>query len=103
LPAAGEPSHNSRHGRFDPDRVRITDAGTTALAAAATLTYRRDGDRCIVYLGDDRIGFVRYAPNRRRWNAIDTTMAYIRWFDTRDAAGKALRRRFTKMTRVGQL
>ena len=72
-----------------PDRIRITAAGRSALTQQASLSYRRDGDRYIVHLGDDRIGFVRYASNRRRWNAVDTTMAYIRWFDTRDAAGKS--------------
>jgi LmbE family N-acetylglucosaminyl deacetylase len=91
------------HGHFEPDHIRITDAGKKALAAAASLSYRRDGDRYLVYLGDDRIGFVRYAPDRRRWNAVDTTMAYIRWFDTRAAAGKALHRRFTKMMQGGRL
>jgi hypothetical protein len=91
------------HGRFDPDRICITDAGKKALAASATLSYRRGDDRYIVYLGEDRIGFVRYARSRRRWNAADTTMSYSRWFDTRNAAGKALHRRFTRMMRDGQL
>ena len=86
-----------------PDRIRITTAGRGALTDQASLSYRRDDDRYLVYLGDERIGFVRYAPDKRRWNAVDTTMSYIRWFDTRDAAGKALHRRFTKMTREGQL
>jgi hypothetical protein len=86
-----------------PDRVRITTAGCGALADQAPLRYRRDDDRYLVYLGDDRIGFVRYAPDKRRWKAVDTLMSYSRWFDTRDAAGKAAHRRFTKMTREGQL
>jgi hypothetical protein len=86
-----------------PDRIRITTAGRGALTDQAPLRYRRDDDRYLVYLGDDRIGFIRYAPDKRRWNAADTTMSYSRWFDTRDAAGKALHRRFTKMTREGRL
>lgn len=86
-----------------PDRIRITTAGRGALTGQASLRYRRDDDRYLVYLGDDRIGFVRYSPANRRWNAADTLMSYSRWFDTRDAAGKALHRRFTKMTREGRL
>jgi hypothetical protein len=86
-----------------PDRIRITAAGRSALSDQVSLRYRRDDDRYLVYLGDDRIGFVRYAPEKRRWKAVDTTMSYSRWFDTRDAAGKALHRRFTKMTREGRL
>jgi hypothetical protein len=86
-----------------PDRIKITAAGRSALTGQASLSYRRDDDRYLVYLGDDRIGFVRYAPDKRRWKAVNTTMSYSRWFDTRDAAGKALHRRFTKMTREGRL
>jgi hypothetical protein len=62
-------------GRFEPDRVRVTEAGRKALVAAAAkepITYCRDDDRYIVYLGDERIGFVRretppdgYAPDGR--------------------------------------
>jgi hypothetical protein len=37
--------------------------------------FRRDGDRYIVFLGDDRIGFVRRADNGT-WNHVDTTMAH---------------------------
>jgi hypothetical protein len=86
-----------------PDRIRITAAGRSALTQQASLSYRRDGDRYLVYSGDDRIGFVRYAPDKRRWNAVDTTMSYVCWFDTRYAAGKALHRRFTKMMQGGRL
>jgi hypothetical protein len=87
-----------------PERVRVTAVGHKALITIKEpIRYKRDGDRYIVHIGDDRIGFVRYAPSRRRWNAVDTTMVYIRWFDTRDAAGKALHRRFTTMMRDGRL
>jgi hypothetical protein len=82
-----------------PDRTRVTAAGRGALTDQASLSYRRDHDRYLVYLGDDRIGFIRYSPANRRWNAADTTMSYSRWFDTRDTAGKALHRRFMKMMR----
>ena len=91
------------HGRFEPDRVSITDAGRKALAAAAAkepITYRRDDDRYIVCLGDQRIGLVRreiapdgYAPDGR-WKAVATWMTWTRWFKTRGDAGKALRRRY---------
>jgi hypothetical protein len=73
--------------------------GRDTLTDQAALRYRRDDDRYLVYLGDDRIGFIRYSPANRRWNAADTMMSYSRWFDTRDAAGKALHRRFMKMMR----
>jgi hypothetical protein len=90
------------HGRFEPDRVRVTDAGRKALTAAAKepITYRRDDDRYIVYFGEDRLGLVRrevapdgYAPDGR-WKAVDTRMAWTRWFETRGAAGQALLRRY---------
>jgi hypothetical protein len=86
-----------------PDRLRVTAATRSALTHRAALRYRRDDDRYLVYLGDDRIGFVRYSPANRRWNAADTMMSYSRWFDTRDAAGKALHHRFMKMMRDGRL
>ena len=44
---------------YPSDRVRITKIGRRALAAAAAkepITYRRDDDRYIVYLGDERKG-----------------------------------------------
>ena len=42
--------------------MRVTEADKNALAATPLkepLTYRRDGDRYIVYYGQDRLGFVR--------------------------------------------
>src|SRR5947209_16589896 len=36
-----------------PDRIRITTAGSSALTDQASLSYRRDDDRYLVYLGDD--------------------------------------------------
>jgi hypothetical protein len=48
---------------------------------------RRDGDRYIVFLGDDRIGFVRRADNGT-WNNVDTTMAHSGYAKTRERAGQ---------------
>ena len=45
--------------------------------------FRRDVDRYIVFLGDDRIGFVRRADNGI-WNHIDTTMAHPGYAKTRE-------------------
>jgi hypothetical protein len=78
--------------------VRVTEAGKNALATTRLkepLSYRRDADRggYIVYLGDDRLGFVKRGVDGR-WNAADTWMAWSRWFKARDDAGKALLRRY---------
>jgi hypothetical protein len=59
-----------------PDRVRVTEAGKKALAGTRLkepLTYRPVGDRYIVNLGDDRLGFVRrdlHATSDRCWTSI---------------------------------
>ena len=37
--------------------------------------FRRDGERYVVFLGDDRIGFVQRTDNGS-WNHVDTTMAH---------------------------
>jgi hypothetical protein len=58
-----------------PDRVRLSDVGRKTLANSAKepITYRRDEDRYIVYLGEDRLGFVRretdgrWRPSIRGW------------------------------------
>jgi hypothetical protein len=60
-----------------PDRIRITAAGRSALTDQASLRYRRDHDRYLVYLGDDRIGFIRYSPANRRWNAADDVVLAV--------------------------
>jgi hypothetical protein len=36
------------------------------------VVFRRDGDRYIAFLDDDRLGFVRRADNGT-WNFVDTT------------------------------
>ena len=77
-------------GAWPAEALAITEAGRAALAkhrAEAAekkgrqrsrdkrVIFRRDGDRYIVFLGDDRIGFVRRADNGT-WNHVDTTMAH---------------------------
>ena len=64
--------------------------------------FRRDGDRYIVFLGDDRIGFVRRADNGT-WNHVDTTMAHSGYAKTRERAGQLLLRRYERMVRKGEI
>jgi len=60
----------------------------------SAITFRKDGERYIVFLGEDRIGFVRQEGDR--WNAGDTYMAWAKWFPTRAKAGEALKKRWEK-------
>jgi hypothetical protein len=62
--------------------------------------FRRDRDRYVVFLGDDRIGFVRRADNGT-WNHVDTTMAHSGYAKTRERAGRLLCRRYERMVREG--
>jgi len=62
--------------------------------------FRRDGERYIVFFGDDRIGFVRRADNGT-WNHVDTTMAHSGYAKTRERSGQLLRRRYERMVREG--
>jgi hypothetical protein len=64
--------------------------------------FRRDGERYIVFLGDDRIGFVRRADNGT-WNHVDTTMAHSAYAKTRERAGQLLCRRYERMVRDGEI
>jgi hypothetical protein len=64
--------------------------------------FRRDRDRYIVFLGDDRIGFVRRADNGT-WNHVDTTMAHSGYAKTRERAGQLLCRRYERMVRDGEI
>jgi hypothetical protein len=64
--------------------------------------FRHDGERCIIFFGDDRIGFVRRADNRT-WNHVDTTMAHSGYAKTRERAGQLLRRRYARMVREGEI
>ena len=66
------------------------------------MIFRRDGERYIVFLGEDRIGFVRRADNGS-WNHVDTTMAHSGYAKTRERAGQLLRRRYERMVRERDL
>ncbi len=103
-------------GAWPPEALAITEAGQTALAnhhaelaekkgrhrpADKRVIFRRDGERYIVFLGDDdRIGFVRRADNGT-WNHVDTTMAHSGYAKTRERAGQLLRRRYERIVREG--
>ena len=102
-------------GAWPAEALAITDAGRTALAKHRSevaekkgrqrsgdqrVIFRRDGARYIVFLGDDRIGFVRRADNGT-WNHVDTTMAHSGYAKTRERAGQLLRRRYERMVREG--
>ena len=62
--------------------------------------FRRDGERYVAFLGDDRIGFVRRADDGT-WNHVDTTMAHSGYAKTRERAGQLLSRRYERMVREG--
>jgi hypothetical protein len=65
--------------------------------------FRRDGERYIVFVGnDERIGFVRRADNGS-WNYIDTTMAHSGYAKTHERAGQLLRRRYGRILRKGSI
>jgi hypothetical protein len=66
------------------------------------VVFRRDGDRYIAFLDDDRLGFVRRADNGT-WNFVDTTMAHSGYTKTRQRAGQLLRRRFEQMVHQGAI
>jgi hypothetical protein len=102
-------------GAWPAEALAITEAGRTALAkhraevaekksqrrsGGKRVIFRRDGERYIVFLGDDRIGFVRRADNGT-WNHVDTTMAHSGYAKTRERAGQLLRRRYERMVREG--
>jgi hypothetical protein len=102
-------------GAWPAEALAITDAGRTALAKHRAevaekkarhrpgdkrVIFRRDGERYIVFLGDDRIGFVQ-RTNNGSWNHVDTTMAHSGYAKTRERAGRLLRRRYERMIREG--
>jgi hypothetical protein len=115
-------------GAWPAEALAITEAGRTALAKHRALPrsgktrplgeaeiagkkgrhrpggkrviFRHDGERYIVFLGDDRIGFVRRADNGT-WNHVDTTMAHSGYAKTRERAGQLLCRRHERMVREG--
>ena len=100
-------------GAWPAEALAITEAGRTALAKHRAevaekkgrrgsgdkrVVFRRDGERYIVFLGDDRIGFVHRADNGT-WNHVDTTMAHSGYAKTRERSGQLLRRRYERMVR----
>ena len=101
-------------GAWPAEALAITEAGRAALVKHRTevakkklhrsgdkkVIFRRDGDRYIVFLGNDRIGFVRRADNGT-WNHVDTTMAHSGYAKTRKRSGQLLRRRYERMVRKG--
>ena len=104
-------------GAWPAEALAITEAGRTALAnhraqpaekkgrrrpSDKKVIFRRDGDRYVVFLDDDRLGFVRRADNGT-WNFVDTTMAHSGYAKTRGRAGQLLRRRFEQMVRQGEI
>ncbi len=103
-------------GAWPAEALAITEAGRTALVKYRAelagkgrhrpgdqrVIFRRDRDRYIVFLGDDRIGFVRRADNGT-WNDVDTTMAHSGYAKTRERAGQLLRRRYERMVREGSI
>jgi len=104
-------------GAWPAEALAITEAGRTALAKHRTevaeksrrhrsvdkeVIFRRDGERYIVFFGDDRIGFTRRADNGT-WNHVDTTMAHSGYAKTRERAGQLLRRRYERMVREGSI
>jgi hypothetical protein len=102
-------------GAWPAEALAITEAGRTALAKHRAeiaekkgrdrpgdkkVIFRRDGERYVVFLGDDRIGLTRRADNGT-WNHVDTTMAHSGYAKTRERAGQLLRRRYERMVREG--
>src|SRR5262249_30398120 len=103
-------------GAWPAEGLAVTHAGPNALGEHRTevtgemgqrrsgdkrVIFRRDGERYIVFLGDDRIGFVRRADNGT-WNHVDTTMAHSGYAKTRERAGQLLCRRYQRMVRDGE-
>jgi hypothetical protein len=108
-------------GAWPAEALAITEAGRAALVKHRAelakksrrrsglksdddkrVVFRRDGERYIVFLDDDRLGFVRRAVNGT-WNFVDTTMAHPGYTNTRQRAGQLLRRRFEQMIRQGKI
>jgi hypothetical protein len=104
-------------GAWPAEALAITEAGRAALvkyraeiaekkgqrrSRGKKVVFRRDGERYIVFLGDDRIGFVRRADNGS-WNYVDTTMAHSGYAKTRERAGQLLYRRYERMVRDGEI
>ena len=104
-------------GAWPAEALAITEAGRAALtkhraelaekkgqrrSGDKKVIFRRDGERYVVFLGDDRIGFVRRADNGT-WNHVDTTMVHSGYAKTRERAGQLLLRRYERMVREGSI
>src|ERR1700758_1877785 len=104
-------------GAWPAEALAITEAGRAALekhraeiaekkgrhrSGGKKVIFRRDSDRYVVFLGDDRIGFVRRADNGT-WNHVDTTMAHTGYAKTRERSGQLLCRRYERMVREGEI
>jgi hypothetical protein len=104
-------------GAWPAEALAITEAGRTALSRHRAeiaekkgrhrsgdkkVIFRRDGDRYVAFLGDDRIGFVRRSDNGT-WSHVDTTMAHSGYAKTRERAGQLLCRRYERMVRDGEI
>lgn len=72
------------------------------IGAEPKVAFKRDGERYIVYLGDDRIGFVAQQEDER-WNAVDTLMAKTATTITRRAAADWLGREYKRAVREGKI
>jgi hypothetical protein len=83
---------------LEKHRAEIAEKKGQGRSGDKKVIFRRDGDRYIVFLGDDRIGFVRRADNGT-WNHVDTIMAHSGYAKTRVRAGQLLRRRYARMVR----
>ena len=91
-----------RGGKIRPlDEAEVADKGRTR-SSDKKVIFRRDGKRYVVFLGDERIGFVRRADNGT-WNHVDTTMAHSGYAKTRERAGQLLCRRYERMVRDGEI
>src|SRR5260370_21568574 len=116
-------------GAWPAEALAITEAGRTALAKHRALPrsgktrplgeaevaeksgrhrscdkrviFRRDGERYVVFLDDDRLGFVCRAENGT-WNHVDTTMAHSGYAETRERAGQLLHLAYDRLVREAE-
>jgi hypothetical protein len=95
-----EASSIARRAKYRTDVAENKGRRRSGLKSDADkrVVFRRDGDRYIVFLDDDRLGFVRRADNGK-WNFVDSTMAHSGYTKTRQRAGQLLRRRYEQMVR----
>ena len=103
-------------GAWPAEALAITKAAKAALAKYRAelagkgrnrpdlkVIFRRDGERYIVFIGnDDRVGFVRRA-DIGSGNYVYTTMTHSGYAKTTEGAGQLLRRRYECMVREGSI